>query len=175
MLNLSCLNEAEPRSGAKVFKPYEDRKIRVPFVESDADEELLFNIPFTGNIKLRGVIIAGDDSEQHPKTAVLYRNKPFMAFSDTDGAGDQLLSLNIDRDGSLIYPLKMSKFSNVHHLSIHIKENFGSASTRINYIGLRGQFSDFVRQEVVITTYELAPNIADHKTDLINTNPHFIS
>lgn len=35
-------------------------------MESDADEELLFNIPFTGNVKLKGIIIASEDSDSHP-------------------------------------------------------------------------------------------------------------
>lgn len=35
-------------------------------VESDADAELLFNIPFTGNIKLKGIIVIGEDSDCHP-------------------------------------------------------------------------------------------------------------
>lgn len=36
------------------------------FVQSDADEELLFNVPFTGNIKLKGIIIRGSNDNTHP-------------------------------------------------------------------------------------------------------------
>lgn len=38
--------------------------------------------------------------------------------------------------------LRIARFSNVQHLSIHISKNFGSESTRVYYIGLRGEFSE---------------------------------
>ena len=55
LAKLSCLNETVDNSGRTVFKPFEQRRDRSQFVESDADEELLFNIPFTGNVKLKGI------------------------------------------------------------------------------------------------------------------------
>jgi hypothetical protein len=64
--NLECLNEAVEGSGKTVFKPWEERLNFEVFVESDADEELLFNIPFTGNVKLKGIIVIGEDSDTHP-------------------------------------------------------------------------------------------------------------
>lgn len=83
--NLECLNEKSPQSGKLVFKPWEQRldfdkvtckkhKIKLQttyinkfqFVESDVDEELLFNVPFTGNMKLKGIIIIGGEDETHP-------------------------------------------------------------------------------------------------------------
>lgn len=87
--NVQCLNESVEGSGKTVFKPWEKRLDRTDvslvilaghlraqshsyphslfqFVESDADEELLFNIPFTGNVKLKGIKIVSEESDAHP-------------------------------------------------------------------------------------------------------------
>lgn len=37
--------------------------------------------------------------------------------------------------------LRIARFSNVEHLSIHLSRNFGAESTRVYYIGLRGEFT----------------------------------
>lgn len=37
---------------------------------------------------------------------------------------------------------RIARFSNVQHLSIHISKNFGEESTRVYYIGLRGEYSE---------------------------------
>ena len=53
--NMECLNESEEGGGKRVFRPWQNRLDKGPSncVISDCDEELLFNIPFTGNIKLK--------------------------------------------------------------------------------------------------------------------------
>ncbi|XP_074832584.1 PITH domain-containing protein 1 isoform X2 [Carettochelys insculpta] len=137
---LQCLNERREGSGALVFRAWEDRGDRSQFVESDDDEELLFNIPFTGNVKLKGIIVMGEDDDTHPSEMRL-----------------------------------IARFSNVYHLSIHISKNFGAETTKIFYIGLRGEWTEAHRHEVTICNYEASANPADHKIDQITPETHFIS
>ncbi|VDQ04884.1 unnamed protein product [Trichobilharzia regenti] len=167
--NVECLNESVSGSGKLVFKPYEDRKDSSVYVESDADQELLFNIPFTGNVKLMSIIIAGEDTEQHPSRVSLFKNKPFMTFEDSD----QTLELTVDPNGEVIYPLKVARFCNVHTLNIHVKTNYGGDTTRIHYIGLRGDYTPAPRRGIVVANYELTPNIADLK-DIPDYVPRYL-
>ncbi|XP_064836542.1 PITH domain-containing protein 1-like isoform X1 [Oncorhynchus masou masou] len=74
---LQCLNEAREGDGKLVLKPWDQRTDREKFVESDADEELLFNIPFAESVKLKGIVIA---CESHPAEMRLYKNIPHMFF-----------------------------------------------------------------------------------------------
>ncbi|KAJ8273068.1 hypothetical protein GJAV_G00097000 [Gymnothorax javanicus] len=160
---LQCLNESRDGDGKLVFKPWDQRTDREKFVESDADEELLFNIPFTGSVKLKGIIIAGEDDDSHPAEMRLYKNIPHMSFDDTGREPDQAFRLNRDPSAELEYPTKIARFSNVEHLSIHLSRNFGAESTRVYYIGLRGEYTEAHRHEVTICNYEAAANPADHK------------
>jgi hypothetical protein len=56
---------------------------------------------------------------------------------------------------------RIVKFSSVHHLTMHFSRNFGADTTRIYYIGLRGEFTSARREEIVIANYELKPNPCD--------------
>lgn len=60
---------------------------------------------------------------------------------------------------------RVVKFSSVHHLTMYFPRNFGSETTKVYYIGLRGEFSEAHRHGVTICTYEARPMIYDHKTD----------
>uniref|UniRef100_A0A1B0CV69 PITH domain-containing protein n=1 Tax=Lutzomyia longipalpis TaxID=7200 RepID=A0A1B0CV69_LUTLO len=81
--NVECLNESVENSGKLIFRSYEERFDTEKIVESDADPELLFNIPFTGNVKLKGIIVMGADDETHPNKLRLFKNRPKMTFDQT--------------------------------------------------------------------------------------------
>ncbi|KAH9406416.1 PREDICTED: PITH domain-containing protein 1-like [Rhagoletis zephyria] len=171
---LECLNEAEEGSGKTVFKPWEERMDMEKFVESDCDEELLFKIPFTGNVKLKGLIIIGGEDETCPKHIKIYKNRPDMSFDDCVAEADQEFEIMQDSTGTLEYPLKIVKFSSVFHLTIHIPKNYGAETSKVYYIGLRGEFTPTNRDAILIANYELAPNPAECKQGIEETMTHQI-
>ncbi|XP_069659197.1 PITH domain-containing protein 1 isoform X2 [Haliaeetus albicilla] len=130
---------------------------------------------FTGNVKLKGVIVMGEDDGTHPAEMRLFKNIPHMSFDDTAREPDQTFSLNRDLTGELEYPTKIARFSSVSHLSIHFPKNFGAETTKIFYIGLKGEWTEAHRHEVTICNYEASANPADHKLEQITPQTHFIS
>lgn len=58
---------------------------------------------------------------------------------------------------------RIAKFSSVYHLTMHFPRNFGSDTTKIYYIGLKGEYSEGHRHGVTICTYEARANLSDHK------------
>ncbi|XP_015607757.1 PITH domain-containing protein GA19395 [Cephus cinctus] len=166
MNNVECLNEYEEGSGVTVFKPWEDRLNHDKYVESDVDDELLFNIPFTGNVKLKGLIIIGGSDDSYPLKVKLFKNRPHMTFDNVATEPEQEFELCKDDHGFHEYPIKIVKFSSVHHLTLHFSGNNGAERTRINYIGLKGEWTPGHRHGITICTYESRPMISDHVTDL---------
>jgi len=171
---VECLNEATEGSGKTVFKPWDERLNFEHFVESDCDEELLFKIPFTGNVKLKGLMIIGGEDETHPSRLRIYKNRPDMSFDDVAVEADQEFEIMQDNTGTLEYPLKIVKFSNVYHLTIHIPKNYGAETSKVYYIGLRGEFQPMNRDAILIANYELAPNPAECKTGIEESMIHQI-
>lgn len=62
---------------------------RTDYVESDVDEELLFNVPFKGHVKITGLALAGDLDETHPASLRLYKDRPSVSMFDMDRYGQQ--------------------------------------------------------------------------------------
>jgi len=88
-----------------------------------------------------------------------------MNFDDVNIEADQEFEIMRDMNGTLEYTIKIVKFSSLYHLTIHIPKNFGSETTKVYYIGLRGEFTSARRDAILMTCYELAPNPAECKQD----------
>ncbi|MFH4974635.1 hypothetical protein AB6A40_001344 [Gnathostoma spinigerum] len=163
---VTVLNETIDGSGVKVFKSWDRKCSREEFVESDVDEELLFNIPFTAHVKLTGILFVGDMDGTHPSRLKIFKDRPSMSFADAETAiPDQEMAIKQDSVGEIDYPLKVSKFSNVSCISLYFPSNFGADQTRLYYIGLRGEYQCDFRQAVTIANYEARPMADDHKAE----------
>lgn len=98
-----------------------------------------------------------------------------MSFSEVaDSKPVQEMQLKQDDGAKIDYPLVTTKFSSVTHLTIYIPSNFGGNSTRIYYIGLRGEFEREIREKVVIANYETRPMADDHKAEIPDTAHHHV-
>lgn len=89
-----------------MFEIFNNIFLNKQFVQSDADEELLFNIPFTGNVKLKGITIIGANDDSHPKKVRLFKNRPKMSFDEATLKADEEFELTLDPNGQLEYPTK---------------------------------------------------------------------
>ncbi|KAL1232474.1 Cyclin-Y [Trichinella spiralis] len=155
--------------------PWSERLNKKNYVESDVDEELLFKIPFTGNVKLKSIVVIGGDGGQRPNRIRLYKNRPSMDFDDVNLTPDQEFDLSEDPDGSVEYPLRVAKFSGVEHLIIHFPSNVGAKTTVVYYIGLRGEFSEKQRPQVVCTNYEVRSLLhMSRKGSLFDETDHYV-
>lgn len=174
--NVECLNEATEGSGKVVFKPWDERLDRTKFIESDCDAELLLKIPFTCVVKLKSIAFLGGENDLQPKRLRLFKNNPHMTFDEVEKTPDQEFELPANMSDDVVqFPLKSTKFSNTTNLAIHIPDSYGGEISKVYFVGLAGEFMQEIRNEILVTNYELRANPADHKTKLFDSNSHMIS
>eukprot|EP01137_Pigoraptor_chileana_P010014 Opistho-2@59076 len=159
-----CLNEAEKGSVMNCFKPWNERKVVDKYIESDADEQLIVYIPFTGDVKLKSICVIGGDNGAHPKKMKAFTNRDNIDFDNVEGlAAVQEWDLHEDGDGVLEYQTRLAKFQGLSSLILYFPENFGADTTRVYYIGLKGEFRPMKRDAIMTGVYEASANPADHK------------
>ena len=99
---------------------------------------------------MRGIHVHVDPLKWHSTVIALsvalpstsFKNRPPLGFDELAGEPDQALQLSRDssRD-SIEYPVKATRFNGVTSLLMHFPSNFGAETTKIYYIGLRGEFT----------------------------------
>ncbi|KAK4189986.1 PITH domain-containing protein [Podospora australis] len=170
---VNTLNEATYGSGkAVVKKTWAERLQPEPEVESDADEQLLMNIPFTGQVKLHSILLRTSDSDSAPRTLKVIVNRDDVDFGVAEEAqGTQTFELSRTGDVQEI-AVKRARFNAVRRLSLFFPDNFGDGDedvTRISYLGFKGEWMQLGRAPANIL-YEAAANPADHKLKGTNVN-----
>jgi len=140
--NVRCLNEREADSGKNVIKPWHERNDTTKYVESDADEQLILFIPFTGSVKLKSISIKAGPENSCPSKLKAYINREDIDF-------DTVESFTATQEWELVstneiveYPTRLTKMYNVRNLTLYFPENFGDDVTRISYIGLKGEWTE---------------------------------
>ncbi|EGC34268.1 hypothetical protein DICPUDRAFT_79966 [Dictyostelium purpureum] len=162
---ITCLNEKVKNSVQSIFKSWEDRHDTKYFLESCDDEELIINIPFGAVTQLKSIIIIGGDGGSAPSKLKAYTNNSNIDFGNIGSfTCAQEWNLHEDFEGAISYSCKPTKFNNMNHLTLYFPTNFGSPTTKIYYIGLKGVYTN-ARREIVNTVYEAKPQISDHKAD----------
>lgn len=176
----------------KLFKPAAERYSLKPVVKSDADEQLIVQIPFlNGSVKLHLIILRTNGDRFCPKTIRLWKNtdidfdnveltKPAftlthphvgVAYNDPD---DEMPDV-VESDADFVeHHLPRRVFTGVQQLTLFVKDIYGDEDQcHLHLIELRGEYTELSRDPVV-TIYELAPNPADHqKVDAAKTAGSF--
>ncbi|KAF8501470.1 DUF1000-domain-containing protein [Russula emetica] len=148
--------------GKQVIKPWDERLDERVYIESDADDQLIIRIPFTGSVKLRSLLLKSGPGEQTPAKVALFTNIDNLDFSDAqDKEPLQQFDVAVGREVGE-YTLKPAKFPNVSTVTLFFPASQGAETTRIYYIGFLGQWSER-KQDPVITVYESQANLADHE------------
>ncbi|KAI3822017.1 hypothetical protein L1987_09598 [Smallanthus sonchifolius] len=164
---LSALNEAVPGSVKAVFKAWEQRlNSSEGFLESnEGDPELIVFIPFTSDVKIKSISIVGGADGTSPNKMRAFINREGIDFSDAQSMqAVQEWDLAENLQGVLEYQTRYSRFQGVGNLTLHFPDSYGGDTSRIQYIGLKGEATQLKRDVIATIVYELMPNPSDHKT-----------
>ncbi|RYP54056.1 hypothetical protein DL768_001058 [Monosporascus sp. mg162] len=163
---VNTMNEAVPGSGKAVVKKTWAERMQVePELVSDADEQIIINVPFTGQVKLHSILLRSSPSPSAPRTLKLFVNRDDVDF-DTAEELQPTQTLELARTGEVQeLPVKRALFGKVQRLTLFFEDNFGEEDdevmTRISYLGFRGEWMQLGRAPANIL-YEAAPNPNDH-------------
>jgi hypothetical protein len=151
--------------GKRILKTFLEKHDDSNFLLSEEDDaELIIHIPFTVQVKLKSFCMIGGADGESPSRIKLFTNREDVDFDTAkELPGEQSFELVEDFEGRIDYPVRASKFSNISSLTIYISENFGADSTRLTYLGLKGEGTT-ARRGIVECTYEARAQMKDHET-----------
>ncbi|KAG6911690.1 hypothetical protein DXG01_007940 [Tephrocybe rancida] len=157
--NVAALNTNG--SGQEVIKPWHQRLDESVSIESDADDQIIIRIPFTGSVRLRSLLLKTGPTDQTPSQVHLYANAANLDFDDVvSRKPTQEFAVAQGREVGE-YAVKTTQFSNISSLTLFFPASQGADTTQLYYVGLLGHWTER-KNNPVITVYETQANIADH-------------
>ncbi|KAK3387639.1 PITH domain-containing protein [Podospora didyma] len=171
---ITTMNEAVYGSGkAVVRKTWAERLTTDPELASDADEQLLLNVPFSSQIKLHSILLRTSDSDSAPRTLKVLINRDDVDFSVAeDSEGTQVFELSRTSEIQEL-PVRRARFSAVRRLTLFFSDNFGDGDedvTRLTYVGFKGELGMPLGRAPANILYEAAANPSDHKVKGTSVN-----
>ncbi|KZS99919.1 DUF1000-domain-containing protein [Laetiporus sulphureus 93-53] len=171
--NVVALN-ADPGKGPEVIKPWDQRLDEETFLESDADDQMIIRVPFTGSVKLRAVLLKAGPGEHTPAKVKVYSNLDNGDFSNiADAKPVQEFGIAQGREIGE-YHVMPAKFPNVTSLTLFFPSSQGAHTMRIYYLGFIGQWSER-KNEPVIAVYEARARLVDHPQKIQGIDGHFVA
>lgn len=158
-----CLNICDQQNILGVFKPHVLRTNEDPYVNSDADSEIIAIARFTSPVLPRKLMIIGggrnSTNGNHPKKLKLYVNQENIDFTNIASYNaTEEFDCPINPDGTCELTItNVSQFNNVTCLVFYFCENMSGdedVSTYVQYIGMQGDHTHY-RREPVHADYEL--------------------
>ncbi|KAI0484265.1 DUF1000-domain-containing protein [Xylariaceae sp. FL0804] len=165
--DVSTLNEAETGAGrAVVRKTWAERLQPQPELASDADAQLLMNVPFTGQVKLHSILLRSSPSASAPRTLHVFINREDLDFDAAEELQPAQAFELAQTSEVQELPVKRALFGKCQRLTLFFVDNFADEddeeeATRLSYLGFRGEWMQLGRAPANIL-YEAAPNPSDH-------------
>ncbi|KAJ1912670.1 hypothetical protein H4219_005516 [Mycoemilia scoparia] len=138
-----CMNEKVKDSIKGIFKPWDERMDTTKFVDSDADEQLIVHIPFTGQVKLKSIIIRGGPDGMSPNQMKVFVNRPDIDFDTVESEKPvQHWSLvNAPNQAQPVeYNTNVMKFRQVTNLTLYFPNCFSGDVTRLLFLAFKGEW-----------------------------------
>ncbi|KAH9907970.1 DUF1000 domain protein [Xylariomycetidae sp. FL2044] len=163
---IDTMNEAATGAGkAVVKKTWAERLQDEPELASDADEQILMNVPFTGQVKLHAILLRTSPAPSAPRTLKVFINRADLDFEAAEEL-EPAQTFELSQTSEIQeLPVRRALFGKVQRLGLFFEDNFSGGDddvTRLSYLGFRGEWMQLGRAPVNIL-YEAAANPNDHK------------
>jgi len=139
--NVHGLNLAVPEDAKAIIKPWDEREDTTKYADSNVDDQVVIHVPFAENVRLRSISLKLGRGELAPRHLRIYANHATIVdFEDAEVTKPQVdVTLQEGEVGITEYPLNTPAFANIHSLSVFFSEAAGGETSRLYYIGFKGE------------------------------------